>query len=80
MLGNIESVGAAMKVKANVNILYRREVYERGKEFEMDDVSAQICAKRGTVTITGDSQNESEIEASEGLPDLVEEKAGKKKK
>ena len=64
-----------MKVKTNANILYRGEIYDAGKEFEMDDVTARVFERRGTVKILS-GKIEEETPAA-GLPPL---EVGKKKK
>lgn len=70
-----------MKVKAIQNVLYKGEIYDKGQEFEIDDVTGRIFEKRGTVKVLSETVIEPEIEASaEGLPDLMTQNAGKKKK
>lgn len=70
-----------MQVKAKVNILYKGEVYEAGRIFEMDDCTAAVNEKYGKVIILGGGAVEEveEFEPAEGLPDLMTEKAKKKK-
>ena len=70
-----------MQVKSKVNALYKGKVYNCGAVFEMDDVSARVCANRGTVEILGGENilsDTSEIEdmeiAPEGLPPLEPKK------
>lgn len=67
-----------MQVKILQNIIYKGEIYTAGREAEIDDISARILEKRGAVKIIGGG----EVEGLpvEGLPDLVVENAGKKKK
>lgn len=74
-----------MKVKTKIKLLYAGEIYPADTILEMDDCTAAISEKYGRVIILGDSGGDiSEVEeefevAAEGLPDLMTEKAKKKK-
>lgn len=73
-----------MKVKALKRILYNDEIYDAGTIFEMDDCTAAISEKYGKIIVFGGGgaveDSEEEFEPAEGLPDLIAEKAAKKKK
>ena len=68
-----------MQVKILQNVIYRGEILVAGREAEIDDISARLLEKRGAVKIIGGGEVE-EFTPVEGLPDLVVENAGKKKK
>lgn len=68
-----------MKVKALKTILYSGKqgtaIYEKGAEFEMDEVSYNVRAARGEVQAVGVVKN---AVANEGLPPLDETPRKKK--
>ena len=68
-----------MLVKILANLIYRGEIFVAGKSTEIDDISARLLEKRGAVKIISGGEVE-EFTPVEGLPDLVVENAGKKKK
>ena len=68
-----------MQVKILQNVIYRGEIFVAGKSTEIDDISARLLEKRGAVKIINVGEVE-EFTPVEGLPDLVVENAGKKKK
>ena len=69
-----------MKVKSLCNLLYKQEIYNIGSEFEMDAEKAKYWEQRGGVKILNGENIELEFTPAEGLPDLITQSAGKKKK
>ena len=69
-----------MQVKILQNIIYRGEILVAGCTSEIDDISARLLEKRGAVKIISGGNEVEEFTPVEGLPDLVVENAGKKKK
>lgn len=74
-----------MQVKALKNLVYQREIRDTGTVFEMDDTSAYVQEKRGTVEIVGrksatPAAPEIEMDLADGLPTLDEEAAAKRKR
>lgn len=75
-----------MQVKALKNQIYGLEIYKAGDVFEMDDVTAMVKEKHGTVEIVGGGgitpaeSDGLDIELADGLPTLDEETSRRKKK
>lgn len=70
-----------MKVKANVNLLYKSNVYNAGEIFDMDAVSFAVAEKYGRVAKVEGGGDETEIEempVANGLPDLITESKKRK--
>ena len=74
-----------MLVKALKNLSYQREIRDAGTVFEMDDTTAYVQEKRGTVEIVGGkayapAAPEIEMDLADGLPTLDEEATAKRKR
>ena len=74
-----------MQVKALKNLAYQREIRDAGTVFEMDDTTAYVQEKRGTVEIVGvkniaPAEPELNMQFTDALPSLDEEAAAKRRK
>lgn len=79
-----------MQVKALKNQIYKLEIYNAGETFEMDDVTAMVKEKQGSVEILGKApapvqtspadEPPLEMNFTGGLPTLDEETSRRKKK
>lgn len=68
-----------MKVKALANLIYNGHFRYKGEEIEMDGETAQRWASKNSVQILS-GEIETEFTPAEGLPDLITQNTGKKKK
>lgn len=56
-----------MKVKAKTKLIYKGEIYDEGKIFEMDEISCAMAEKYGKIKILEGAE---EIEEVAELPPL----------
>lgn len=62
-----------MKAVALKPILYNGRIYDKGEEFEIDEVSFYVRLKRGDIkTESGEAVEEELVNVTEGLPELDE--------